>query len=102
MTTETPEQVNTWIYLRNTYYHRFVEGVTQLPWHLRYDVLKEIYGDWESIGEDPVASMMDYVFKKSYFPFFCRGVDVKETGYFTLHPLICNNLGPVGLFDDTF
>lgn len=102
MSNESTKELQTWKYLRNAYYHRFVEGVSKLPWDVRYDVLREIHGEWEPRGEDPVASMMDYVYQKSYFPFFVRGVVVDKEGYFTLHPLICNNLGSVGIFDDTF
>jgi hypothetical protein len=100
--TETKEALETWQYLRSAYYPRFVEGVTSLPWDERYDVLKEIYGDWEERGVDPVESMMEYIFEKTYFAIFCRGVEVMEDGSFKINRLISNNLGKVGIFDESY
>ena len=52
MAIESKAQLNTWSYLRSVYYPRFVEGVTMLSWDIRFDVLKQIHGRWENIGED--------------------------------------------------
>ena len=42
MAIESKEELETWQYLRASYYPRFVEGVTAIPWDQRFDVLKEI------------------------------------------------------------
>jgi hypothetical protein len=97
---ETQEALETWRYLRMAYYPRFVEGVTALPWDERFQVLKEIHGSWEDRGEDPVEAMMEYVFDKSYFAIFCKGVTVTNDGSFSLHHLVSKNLGRVGICDE--
>jgi hypothetical protein len=102
MCNETREALETWQYLRSAYYPRFVEGITQLLWSERYDVLKEIYGDWEQRSNDPVEDMMDYVYKNTYFAIFCKGVVVNDDGSFKIHRLISNNLGKVGIFDNSY
>ena len=99
---ESKQELETWAYLRAAYYPRFVEGITQLPWYLRFDVLAEIYGSWEPRAEDPVETMMEYIFDKGYFKFFVKGVEVFEDGSFKLHKLISANLGSVGIYDDGF
>ena len=102
MVAESKEALETWQYLRSAYYPRFVEGITQLPWNERYDVLKEIHGDWEARGEDPVEAMMEYIFEKTYFAIFCKGVEVLKDGSFKINRLISNNLGKVGIFDESY
>ena len=102
MSNETKDALETWQYLRSAYYPRFVEGVTNLPWDQRFEVLKSIHGDWEDRGEDPVEAMMEYIYDNGYFRIFCKGVVVMEDGSFKLHPLISSNLGKVGIFDDAF
>lgn len=97
---ETKEALETWTYLRSSYYPRFVSGVTSLPWDERFDVLKEIHGSWEDRGPDPVEAMMEYIFDKTYFAIFCKGVEVKEDGSFKIHRLISNNLGKIGICDE--
>ena len=100
MMSENEQQLKTWQYLRACYYPQFVAGVVKLPWDKRFEVLKEIHGDWENKGEDPVETMIEYVIDKTYFPFFCKGITVYENGSFKLHKLISANLGPNGLYDD--
>tara|TARA_R110000824_G_scaffold306443_1_gene494034 strand:- start:5158 stop:5466 length:309 start_codon:yes stop_codon:yes gene_type:complete len=102
MSIESKEELETWKYLRSTYYMRFKQGIIKLPWDIRFDVLKELHGEWENQGEDPVEAMMEYVFDKGYFTFFCRGVEVSEDGSFKLHKLISANLGSVGIYDEWF
>lgn len=102
MIKETKEALETWQYLRSAYFSRFVEGITQLPWNERYDVLKEIHGEWEPRGEDPVEAMMEYIFEKTYFAIFCKGVTVFSDGSFKIHRLISTNLGKVGIFDESY
>ena len=102
MSIESQAELETWKYLRATYYVRFKEGITKLPWDVRFDVLKNLHGEWIDQGDDPVGAMMEYVFDKGYFSFFCRGVEVTEEGAFTLHRLISANLGPVGIYDECF
>ena len=65
-------------------------------------LLKEIHGNWIDIGEDPIESMMEYIFEKGYFNVFCKGVTVYEDGSFRLHPLISLNLGKLGIYDDCY
>lgn len=100
MSNETQRSIETWKYLRSAYYPRFVEGITSLPWDERYDVLKEIHGSWEARGEDPIEAMMEYIYDKTYFAIFCKGVMVMEDGSFKLHRLISANLGRVGICDE--
>ena len=100
MSNETQIALETWQYLRAAYYSRFVEGITMLRWDERYEVLKEIHGDWEPRGEDPVEAMMGYIYEKTYFAIFCRGVEVFDDGSFKIHRLISINLGRVGIFDE--
>jgi len=102
LSNETIEALETWQYLRSAYYQRFVEGITQLPWDQRFEVLKIIHGAWEDRGEDPVEAMMEYVFEKTYFALFCKGVVVNPDGSFKLHNLISHNLGKVGICDERF
>ncbi len=102
MAIESKEELETWQYLRASYYPRFVEGVTAIPWDQRFDVLKEIHGNWIDIGEDPIESMMEYIFEKGYFNVFCKGITVYEDGSFRLHPLISVNLGKLGIYDDCY
>ena len=65
-----------------------------------YDILKEIHGSWEERGEDPVEAMMEYIYEKTYFAIFCKGVIVGNDGSFKLHKLISANLGRVGICDE--
>ena len=70
----------TWCYLREEYYPQFRNNVVQLPWDVRFKLLRELYdaeGDlpWEIRSSDPVADMMNWVAKKgdeAYFTFFCK------------------------------
>jgi hypothetical protein len=100
MTEETKAEVQTWAYLRTYYYPRFVEGITKLDWDLRYKILAEIHGNWESRPPDPVRAMMEYVKEHGYFKFFVIGATVQKDGYFKLHRLISSNLGRVGIFEE--
>ena len=100
MSSETTAELNTWSYLRTYYYPRFVNEITKLDWDLRYKVLAEIHGNWESRPPDPVRAMIDYVNEHGYFKFFVLGADVKKDGYFKLHKLITSNLGRVGIFEE--
>jgi len=102
MSIESQAELETWKYLRATYYVRFKEGITKLSWDVRFDVLKNLHGEWIDQGDDPVGAMMEYVFDNGYFSFFCKGVKVTEEGAFTLHRLISANLGPVGIYDEWF
>ena len=99
---ESKEQLETWCYLKEAYYPRFKEGICKLEWDNRFDVLKRIHGEWIDKGDDPIESMMDYVFEKGYFGIFCRGITVFEDGSFKLHSLISANLGKVGICDGWF
>jgi len=100
MSKETQRSIDTWKYLRSAYYPRFVEGITSLSWDERFDVLREIHGSWEDRGEDPIESMMEYIYDKTYFAIFCKGVVVNNNGSFKLHRLISANLGRVGICDE--
>ena len=100
MSSETTAELNTWSYLRTYYYPRFVNEITKLDWDLRYKILAEIHGNWESRPPDPVRAMIDYVNEHGYFKFFVLGADVKKDGYFKLHKLITSNLGRVGIFEE--
>jgi len=92
--------VETWKYLRMAYYPRFLSEIVKMPWDFRYDVLKEIHGDWKILSDEPIEDMMDYVFDKGYFGIFSRGVIVNEDGSFQLHNLISKNLGKTGIFHE--
>ncbi len=70
--------IETWKYLRMAYYPRFLSEIVKMPWDFRYDVLKEIHGDWKILSDEPIEDMMDYVFDKGYFGIFSRGVIVNE------------------------
>ena len=82
------------------YYPRFLTRITTLPWDERFDVLREIHGEWELRSEEPIEDMMDYVFTHGYFGIFSRGVTIHEDGSFKIHPLISKNLGKTGIFDE--
>jgi hypothetical protein len=82
------------------YYPRFLSEIVKMPWDFRYDVLKEIHGDWKILSDEPIEDMMDYVFDKGYFGIFSRGVIVNEDGSFQLHNLISKNLGKTGIFHE--
>ena len=96
----------TWCYLREEYYPQFRNNVVQLPWDVRFKLLRELYdaeGDlpWEIRCSDPVADMMNWVAKKgseAYFTFFCKGTEVNEDGGFRLHKNISRCLGERGLY----
>jgi hypothetical protein len=99
MVEETKEQIETWEYLRASYYPRFKTGIIQLSWDERFEVLKTIHGDWEDRGDDPLLSMIEYISEKGYFSIFCKGVDVFEDGSFKIHKLISVTIGNVGIYD---
>ena len=40
--------------------------------------------------------------KNTYFAIFCKGVVVNDDGSFKIHRLISNNLGKVGIFDNSY
>ena len=96
---ETVEQIETWKYLRASYYPRFKSGIIQLPWDERFDVLKRVHGNWVDMGDDPLLSMLEYIGEKGYFSIFCKGVNVFDDGSFKIHQLISANLGRVGIYD---
>ena len=85
------EADTTWLMLRIYYYPQFMEGLVDLAWSERYEILKTLYdrghpdATWNVRSDTPMEDMMEYVSRKGYFKFFCAGTVVNQDGSFKFH-----------------